>query len=112
MALSKLMEARKSRLAYSKSTRQLIYVLVEFLFIVTLLIVANISIFIDATILRNSLSEASITQYLQGFLILSSSVIFCIGAVRHPLKRGYLAIVTTLFFIMFIRENDALLDLV
>ena len=77
---------------------------------IALMLAVNFTIFVDATILRNSLAEQSITQYTQSFLILLSSDIFALGAVRYPFKRGYLALVSTLFCVMFIRENDAVFD--
>jgi len=86
--------------------------MVEVAFLAILLIAANVSIFVDATILHNNLSERSISQFLQSIFILLSSAIFALGAVRYPFKRGYLTLVATLFGCMFIRENDAVFDLI
>jgi hypothetical protein len=86
--------------------------MVELVFFVILLIAANISIFVDATILHNNLSEKSISQFLQGSFILLSSSLFALGAIRFPFKKGYLALVAALFGCMFIRENDAVFDLI
>jgi hypothetical protein len=108
----KFLKVRKTGLQYSENARRLLFVLVELTFLVTLLIASNITIFVDATILHNSLSEKSISQFLQSSFILLSSAFFALGAVRYPLKRGYLTLVAALFGCMFIRENDAVFDLI
>ncbi|WIY27079.1 hypothetical protein [Parasedimentitalea psychrophila] len=112
MATGKRLKVRKTGLSHSENGRRLLFVLVELFFLFILLIAANISIFVDATILHNNLSEISISQFLQSSFILLSSVIFALGAVRYPFKRAYLVLVATLFGCMFIRENDAVFDLI
>ena len=112
MVRGKVAEVWKSGLSLSKKTRQLLFVLVEFVFLVSLMLGATSMIFFDAAILHNGLSEKSITQYTQSFLILLSTVIFWWGAIRYPFKRGYLTVVSTLFGVMLIREADAMFDLV
>ncbi|WP_206188323.1 hypothetical protein [Parasedimentitalea denitrificans] len=84
----------------------------EFVLLFALLILANVTIFVDATVLHNNLSEKSFSQFLQSYFILMSSAIFALGAAWFPFKRGYLALVAILFACMFIRENDAVFDLV
>ncbi|AZV77166.1 hypothetical protein EBB79_04175 [Parasedimentitalea marina] len=110
MAIGKLLKDRKTGDSSSDHAHRLLFVMAELIFLVILLAVANISIFVDATILQNSLSERSISQYLQSSIILVSSTIFALGAVKYPNKRGYLALVAALFTCMFIRENDSLFD--
>lgn len=92
--------------------RQLLAVFAEFMALVALLATVVGVVLTDAAILRNGLSERSLTELLQGALVFGSALLFGLRAHGDAQSRGYLTLLATLFACMFVRENDAVLDLV
>lgn len=74
------------------------------------ILLASAILYVEVLFLGGEMSEGSLVQIAQAFMILLSAVFFALGVRRFPDKRGYLVAVSTLFFCMFIRENDGLLD--
>ncbi|MEQ9695704.1 hypothetical protein [Shimia sp. SDUM112013] len=86
------------------------WVAFELVFLTAMLIAVVASVYLDVVVWQNGLSEKSLTETLHNLFILCSGILFLIGAKRHPEKRGYLIMVGAFFMILFIRENDKLLD--
>lgn len=80
------------------------------LFAAILLTIA--AIYTDVRVWENGMKETSLVETSQSALIFLSALFFALGARQYPEKRGYLALVATLFFCMFVRENDAFLDVI
>ena len=74
------------------------------------ILIATAIIYVDILLLDSNLGEQSLVEFSQAGLILLSAVFFALGARRQPEQRGYLALVSTLFLCMFLREQDALFD--
>ncbi len=66
----------------------------------------------DVLFLDNDVSETSLTEVTGEALLFASSAMFGISAWRRPKARGFLVLVCGSFVCMFIRELDALFDLV
>lgn len=64
----------------------------------------------DTAYLGNTMSERSLTEAMQSAMLLAVTLSFAFGAVRYVAARGYLVLATTFFAMLFIRENDAVLD--
>ncbi|WP_417839801.1 hypothetical protein [Tritonibacter scottomollicae] len=96
--------------ALLETRRKLRSVVIEFLALTGLLVGVVLAVMIDLKLLKNSVSEASLTEALQAVLVLASALIFIWRAMREVEARGYLIGLATLFTCMFIRENDAYLD--
>lgn len=67
-------------------------------------------VYLDAVVLFDNMSEQSVTEALQSVLLVLSASLFAMGARRQPHAAGYLGLMTTLFVIMLVRENDGHLD--
>jgi hypothetical protein len=84
---------------------------IEYLFLAILMLVPPLCVYLDITVLDASrVSEKSITEYTQEFMILASALAFWLGAVRQPGSRGFLLLVAGFFSSMFLREMDSLFD--
>lgn len=73
-------------------------------------LVPTITIYSDVVLMKHGVSERSLTECLQEFLILMSFVLFCHRAQRSHQFRGFNLLVSGLFGAMFIREQNNLLD--
>tara|TARA_R110002049_G_C9168976_1_gene561696 strand:+ start:2912 stop:3577 length:666 start_codon:yes stop_codon:yes gene_type:complete len=96
--------------AQLETRRKLRSVAIEFLALTGLLVGVVLAVMIDLKLLKNGVSEASLTEVLQALLVLVSALIFIWRAIHEVGARGYLIGLATLFTCMFIRENDAHLD--
>ena len=67
-------------------------------------------VWIDFTILKTNLSEYSLTEFTQEFLILTSFVILLYKTYKNRGNRGFLILFVGLFMVMFIREGDYFWD--
>lgn len=112
MALYHLYEDRHTNSVGVSQNARGLFALVELFLLTAILVGVVFTVYVDAVILGNGLSESSITENLHNLFILGSSLAFIAGAVRFPEKRGYLAIVGTLFMGLFIRENDVWFDFI
>ncbi|MEN8200411.1 MAG: hypothetical protein ABFR63_10110 [Thermodesulfobacteriota bacterium] len=95
---------------YEKS--KLVFSIIELLLLTMLMVIVPSIISIDAVVIGGGIPENSATEYVQEVLILFSSILFGIGALRYPESRGFFVLVAGLFGCMFIRELDAYLDAV
>ncbi len=77
-----------------------------------LILVAPASILVDITILKNSVSEISVTEFMQEILILLSAIIFFKAYLKESSSKGLYVLIAGLFLMMFIREGDYYLDYV
>ena len=77
----------------------------EFLILILLMIVPPLFVWIDFTILKTNLSEYSLTEFTQEFLILSSFVILLFKTYKNRGNRGFLILFVGLFMVMFIRGS-------
>ena len=84
--------------------------IIEFLILIILMIVPPLFVWIDFTILKTNLSEYSLTEFTQEFLILTSFVILLSKTYKNRENRGFLILFVGLFMVMFIREGDYFLD--
>ena len=82
-----------------------IYIL-ELLILILLMIVPPLFVWIDFTILKTNLSEYSLTEFTQEFLILASFIILFFKTYKNREHRGFLLLPVGLFLVMFIREGD------
>ncbi|MDC3260584.1 hypothetical protein OAU59_01620 [Winogradskyella sp.] len=82
-----------------------IYIL-ELLILILLMIVPPLFVWIDFTILKTNLSEYSLTEFTQEFLILASFIILFFKTYKNRENRGFLILPVGLFLVMFIREGD------
>ncbi len=64
----------------------------------------------DILLLGNRISEDSLVEIAHVVFGFLSAVIFFLASRKLPQKKGYLLIFATLFLMMFIRENDRILD--
>ena len=67
-------------------------------------------IYYDIVVLGNSLPETSITEKSHTVAIGLAAMILFRGAYIYPEKRAYLVSVGTLLLLLFVRENDGILD--
>jgi len=82
----------------------------EFLILILLMMVPPLFVWIDFTILKTNLSEYSLTEFTQEFLILTSFVILLYKTYKNRGNRGFLILFVGLFMVMFIREGDYFWD--
>lgn len=85
-------------------------ILFEFLCLSLLLGLVVILIYVDTVYLKNTVSEGSLTETVHLLVALICFALFAVGARRFAEERGYLTALATLFLLMAIRENDAVLD--
>lgn len=84
--------------------------LFEFLALAILMLLIPFFISVDITILKNGLSEVSITEFMQEVFILISAIIFYKASSKEPESKGLFILMAGLFIMMFIREGDYYLD--
>ena len=89
---------------------QVKYLLFDFLALAILMALIPFFISIDITVLKNELSETSITEFMQEFFILISAIIFYKASSKEPESKGIFILLAGLFTMMFIREGDYYLD--
>lgn len=82
----------------------------EFLALALLSLVPPLFLAIDIVILGDDVSETSLTEISQEALLLTSSLLFALGAWKHQTQRGFFILAAGLFGCMFVRELDGLLD--
>ena len=86
------------------------------LFLLPLVIVGTLSSLIpviiktDILVLKNSMGETSITEFLQQLLLLVAVVVFYINAKVDPKGRAFWILVAGFFGCMFLRELDHYMD--
>ena len=94
-----------------KSTaHKLIAIGLEFVMLAVLIALVPVIIYVDVTILSDSVSEESLTEFLHNALLFVSIAFIVTGAFKFPPARGYLLLVATFFSFLLIRESDALFD--
>lgn len=69
-------------------------------------------IYLDVAIFKNNVGEISATEILQEMALFAISALFFWQAKAHPALRGGMVLVGGFFGCMFIRELDALFDLI
>ena len=87
-------------------------IVTEFGCLVLLLILVPVIVLLDIKVLSGQVSETSLTEMAQAGSILTTAILFFIGARRFPDAVGYLMSVATLCAWMFIRENDFYFDVI
>lgn len=90
--------------------KTIIIAIAEFLFLSLLAISIPFILLIDILIIGHGVQEVSLTELTQEALILISALLFVINVFRRPRSRGFLVLVASLFFCMFIREMDDFLN--
>ncbi len=93
-------------------TNQIKLLLFDFFTISLFMVLIPKIITIDIMVLKNELSETSLTEYLQEFFILISAIIFLKASLKHSTSKGFFILVTGLFTMMFVREVDYYLDFI
>lgn len=85
----------------------------EFIFLCFLMLLAPLCVYLDLAVIgAGRISESSVTEFTQEFLILGSALVFWFSAVKRPDSRGFLLLVAGFFSCMFLREMDGLFDLI
>jgi hypothetical protein len=84
--------------------------ILEFLLVAAMTAAAPLIVCIDSVVLRNGMSEYSITEISEDVLLLFSAGVFFIEARRQPESRGFLTLVGGFFLCMLIREMDFAFD--
>jgi hypothetical protein len=69
-------------------------------------------VYVDCRILRNEVSELSLTEISQESLLFFSAILFFIEAYRRPASRCFFLLVGGFFTCMLIRELDDLFDMI
>ncbi len=86
--------------------------LVELILLVLMMALIPYIISVDITVLKNGLSEISITEFTQESFIFIAALVFFLKLKSEPQSRGLLVLICGLFSMMFIREGDYYLDFV
>lgn len=89
---------------------RLISIGLEFVMLAVLIALVPVIVYIDVTILSDSMSEESLTEFLHNALLFMSIAFMVAGVFKFTSARGYLLLVTTFFSCLFIRECDAWFD--
>ncbi len=84
----------------------------EFVVLVTLMVLIAVFIHIDTAILNNRLSELSFTEFSQSGFILLASISFFMKIKKEPESAGLFILISALFTMIFIREADYYLDFI
>jgi len=84
--------------------------LFEFIILIVLMLIAPLSVLMDLSVLKNNISEVSITEFMQEFLILFAAIIFFKAYLKTKEHKGLYILAAGLFLMMFIREADYYLD--
>jgi hypothetical protein len=94
----------------NSTAHRLIAIGLEFVMLAVMIALVPVIVYIDVTILSDSMSEESLTEFLHNALLFVSIAFIVAGAFKFALARGYLLLVATFFSCLFIRECDALFD--
>ena len=86
------------------------YLLFELFALAILMLLIPLFMFLDITVLKNGMSELSITEFMQEFYIFVTALIFFSASAKHPESKGLFILIAGLFGAMFIREGDYYLD--
>lgn len=86
--------------------------LIRFFVLVFAMLCAPLALLLDTVVFDNEVSEISATELSQAALLLGSACMFWVLSARRPAGRGFYTLVAGLFSCMFIREQDALFDLI
>jgi hypothetical protein len=86
--------------------------LIRFFVLVFAMLWAPLALLLDTVVFDNEVSEFGATELSQAALLLGSAAMFWILSVRRPAGRGFYTLVAGFFSCMFIREQDALFDLI
>jgi hypothetical protein len=78
--------------------------------LIVLFALVPVIVYLDTNVFAETMSEESLTESLHNGLLLVAIVAFLAGLRRNPDARGYLALATTLFGCMFLREYDMIMD--
>jgi hypothetical protein len=97
-------------LLMDKIKLKVLFSVAEFIVQAILMVAVSLIVMIDTLVIGNGTKEISITEITQEALILSSAILFGIGAWQRPNSRGFLVLVAGLFGCMFIRECDFFLN--
>ncbi|MCJ8337909.1 MAG: hypothetical protein MJK10_05520 [Pseudomonadales bacterium] len=93
-------------------TNPIKFLLIEFILLVAIMALIPFIISVDISVLKNGLSEISITEFAQESLIFIAALVFFLKLRTEPESRGLLILICGLFSMMFIREGDFYLDFV
>lgn len=85
-------------------------IVLEFFVLFCLTVSVPYIVYYDVIILKNGASEHSLTEVLQQFAILVSACLFYWDGYSCPRSRGFLVLIGSFFFCMFIREGDIYFD--
>ena len=94
----------------SRPARRALTPILELIVLSVLIGLVPFVISYDTAIMEEGLGEESFTETLHSLLSLLAALVFAAGAVKIPACRGYLVLAATLYGMVFIRENDFLLD--
>lgn len=98
--------------AGTRLSGQMRAIVIETLALMAVMIAVVGAVAVDVALLGNRMTEVSLTELLQATLIAMSALIFAWHARQDAQARGYYAACATLFACMFVRENDAHLDMI
>ena len=90
--------------------KNIVTYILELLIIILLMIVPPLFVWIDFTILKTNLSEYSLTELTQEFLLLTSFIILFIRTYKNKENSVFLTLLAGLFLVMLIREGDYFWD--
>lgn len=93
-------------------TNPIKFLLIEFILLVAIMALIPFIISVDISVLKNGLSEISITEFAQESFIFIAALVFFLKLRTEPESRGLLILICGLFSMMFIREGDFYLDFV
>ena len=90
----------------------LIKLLLRIIFLVLAVVAAVLCLHVDVNIIKNGLSEVSLTEIVQESILLLIVLIHLIRARRNSVQRQCNVLIAGFFLAMLIRELDAVFDLV
>ena len=82
----------------------------EVLLLICFMAIPPLFVWMDFTILETNLSEYSLTEFSQEFLLLATFNVLFLKAKKSLKNKGFLTLLWGLFLVMFIREGDYFLD--
>jgi hypothetical protein len=88
------------------------FLLIEFSTLFLLMLFIATSIHIDTAVLKNNLSEISVTEFSQSGFVLIAIVAFFKKIAKEPKSTGLFILISGFFTMIFIREADYYLDFV
>jgi len=92
--------------------RTIVGALAEFVFLSVAALAVSLIVYLDYLLIGYRTSEGSVTELSQSALLALSAAICGIAARRHVHARGFLALMTGFFAVMFVREQDGFFDLI